>query len=1187
MKRKTMAFMAALLLAALSAARAQSSIAAWTFDNDPVGTNNSPAPATGAGVAAVLGMNNTYNNTNSVADADVQSKSGSSSGGANSWRIRGGSVTGSAGSPDGWSTNAPLGTQGAEFAASTAGYYHIEVSFDVNETAQGEGNLQVEYTVDGTNWANATITSVGTLAVITNNATSPNTVLGSYVKLASTGTGWNNQIKADLSGIVGVNNNTNFAIRLVNASTGPDCINSTGASYNNSSGNWSFDNVVISGYSLLPITAWTFENYSNAAVISDPVVTNPVPTTGSGLASALGFTFADGSVGSVSAPDCAIQAGSSSGAAGPTCWRVRGQNPGNGWNSQAAIGTQGAEFDVSTVNYSTILVTFDLYFTTQGEAKMEVEYTTDGADWTNASTLEYPANPTFIQTNGPVALGGSANTVTGTYFYQTNGQNWYNKITVDLTGVPGVTNNPNFGFRVVNAATGPDCVNFTGGSYNNSSGNCRFDNVVVSGAFTGPAAPTLVAATNATVDFPFAIAFATNASWQFNITNVLVGSAALPAAAYNTNTPGEIVFTPAASALLQSSSTKTLVFEAANYVPDSVVQVVGPGVATQIALLAQPVGPSGNGGTLIAQPTAAVVDQYGNGTTNPFVNVTFTATASAGWTLGGATQQLTTNGVAYFTNLSATVNGLTAVPNATINLTATGTTLAVVATNSKSFLIGAPATPFTPGNLAALQIDTIAANTTFSILELNSAAANQSAPVNLLPISATAGTNSMRLSSSGSTGRLAVSDDGTLLCFAGFLDGSSLTPDETYILSRGAGTLDSTDAFTAPIQYAVTVGSSQARAACTVDDTDFVIADKNGVFIDAYNWAPDNTRAVKCFGGTNYLMSATTPKPAVYAMSGSEPTATAVILPGILTDTKAQDFYLVASGNTATNLVDTLYILDQVSLTEGIINKYSCVAGTWNPNGTFATTNGGDGLFAATNGNGGVYLYYTTGGGGTPGNSIIRLTDSGGFNNPITITASNTIYTAGPTVSLKGLAPVPQAVAYAGQPTPPPTLIAATGVMAGSSFTVTLNPENPAWRAAITGITVNGSALPAGAFNATQAGQIVFNASQSALLQTPGLKTLVVSAAGYAADTVGENLAATPVLTLGGITLSSGKVSFSFTNTTGLSFSILATNNLTAPVSTWPVLGQAVENPAGSGSYQFTDPNPATNSSLFYLLRQP
>ncbi|MDB6065049.1 MAG: hypothetical protein JWR26_1257 [Pedosphaera sp.] len=67
----------------------------------------------------------------------------------------------------------------------------------------------------------------------------------------------------------------------------------------------------------------------------------------------------------------------------------------------------------------------------------------------------------------------------------------------------------------------------------------------------------------------------------------------------------------------------------------------------------------------------------------------------------------------------------------------------------------------------------------------------------------------------------------------------------------------------------------------------------------------------------------------------------------------------------------------------------------------------------------------------------------------------------------------------------------------------------------------------------------------------------------------------------------SGGVQFTFTNTPSLSFSILGTNNVTAPVATWPVVGTAVESPAGSGQYHFTDPHPATNGAQFYILRQP
>jgi len=74
--------------------------------------------------------------------------------------------------------------------------------------------------------------------------------------------------------------------------------------------------------------------------------------------------------------------------------------------------------------------------------------------------------------------------------------------------------------------------------------------------------------------------------------------------------------------------------------------------------------------------------------------------------------------------------------------------------------------------------------------------------------------------------------------------------------------------------------------------------------------------------------------------------------------------------------------------------------------------------------------------------------------------------------------------------------------------------------------------------------------------------------------------------TLGGVKIIGGNMVFNFTNITGLSYSVLATNNLTAPVATWPVIGAAVESPAGSGSYQYTNAA-ATNSHIFYILRQP
>src|SRR5215467_10248585 len=273
MKTRTLLSIATVLLTSLSGVKAATTLTAWTFDNVAIGANGSPQPSTGLGTASALGMNNSYNNTNSVSNPDIQSLAGSSSGGPNSWRVRGFSTnTGLRG--NGWSTNAPIGTQGAQFTGSTVGYYKIKVSFDIYATADAEANLQVQYSTDGTNWFNANIASA-TAGVIATNTSSANTVNGTYIKLVS---GWNNQVTVDLSGLSGADNNASFAIRMVNASTGQDCVDTTGAIYNNTSGSWTLDNVVIQGQTIDVIADWSFDVIGTRAAPYN----NPLPTTGSG-----------------------------------------------------------------------------------------------------------------------------------------------------------------------------------------------------------------------------------------------------------------------------------------------------------------------------------------------------------------------------------------------------------------------------------------------------------------------------------------------------------------------------------------------------------------------------------------------------------------------------------------------------------------------------------------------------------------------------------------------------------------------------------------------------------------------------------------------------------------------------------------------------------------------------------------
>lgn len=258
MKQAAILTLAGALAAAMQLS-AQTTITEWSFDS--LGTQaapyNNPAPSIGSGTATVLGMNNDYNDGTvpSLPYADITATAGASTGsGSYAWRIRGGSVSGGAGTPNGWSTNAPIATQGAEFVASTAGYNTIKVSFDLYTTSQAEANVALLYTLNGgTTWTDVMLSYSGSMSTAAqNNTTSPNTIIGPYLQLKQSGGGWYNDITADLSGVIGANNNSNFAIEIVNASTGADDINQTGGIYNNSSGNWRFDNVVIGGTLAVP-----------------------------------------------------------------------------------------------------------------------------------------------------------------------------------------------------------------------------------------------------------------------------------------------------------------------------------------------------------------------------------------------------------------------------------------------------------------------------------------------------------------------------------------------------------------------------------------------------------------------------------------------------------------------------------------------------------------------------------------------------------------------------------------------------------------------------------------------------------------------------------------------------------------------------------------------------------------------
>jgi len=229
------------------------------------GSSPTPSPTqvatTGTGTATSLGMTNSYNYNGGEGPGAVDgSNIVSTPGTANPsftedvWRIVGNSNASGAGAgmANGWNNSAPNYTQGAEFGANLTGYTPTTLTFDWYSTTQGVGNLQVLYSLTGTP---GSFVALGSDLLAT-----PNDFYG-----GASGSPTNT---VSLAGISGAANDPTFAIELVSvrpvpgdadySATGPggdgnyaaakgDTSSATAVDYNNSSGNWRFDNVTFNG----------------------------------------------------------------------------------------------------------------------------------------------------------------------------------------------------------------------------------------------------------------------------------------------------------------------------------------------------------------------------------------------------------------------------------------------------------------------------------------------------------------------------------------------------------------------------------------------------------------------------------------------------------------------------------------------------------------------------------------------------------------------------------------------------------------------------------------------------------------------------------------------------------------------------------------------------------------------------
>lgn len=331
-------------------------------------------------------------------------------------------------------------------------------------------------------------------------------------------------------------------------------------------------------------------------------------------------------------------------------------------------------------------------------------------------------------------------------------------------------------------------------------------------------------------------------------------------------------------------------------------------------------------------------------------------------------------------------------------------TFTFLAMISFAFAHVANAQEFTPGNLAVLVAEASANNTTFSVVELSPSISGQTAATNTFPISAT-GANALRFSgSAGTTGYLTRTADRTLLTFSG-ANTTATSGNINAVLTRGVGTINHEGVFALQTTYTDKNGQ-QTRGATSLDNNTWYVADQEGLYTNGSGNAASpvlNLKAVKAFGGVVYASSSSGANVQVGTISASTG-GTYNALSGIPTNNDAEelrDFYLISSNGID---YDILYIL-----ASNLVYKYSLVddgtgAWTWESNGSHVTTYGGFGLAAETDG-GGTNLYITTGGGALTNNSVIKLKDEAGYDQPINITSANdvTLYTASGGKIIKGI----------------------------------------------------------------------------------------------------------------------------------------------------------------------------------------
>lgn len=252
------------LLVAPPRALAASTLVQWNFNSTTPDANTGTGvttPASGSGSAALSGTTATF------ASGDANGGSSDPAVGDDSgWNISGFAAQGTANE-----------TRGAQFSLSTGGQQDIVVSWDQRHSNTSSRFVRFQYSVDGT-----TFVSFGPLFEGTSGDT------------------WFNARSVDLTSIAAVNNNPNFAFRIVAAfapSTSAYAASGATATYGTTS-TWRFDMVTVSSNSLAAAPTITTQPASQT-ISAGQTATLTVVASGT---APLSYQWYEGSAGDTSAP---------------------------------------------------------------------------------------------------------------------------------------------------------------------------------------------------------------------------------------------------------------------------------------------------------------------------------------------------------------------------------------------------------------------------------------------------------------------------------------------------------------------------------------------------------------------------------------------------------------------------------------------------------------------------------------------------------------------------------------------------------------------------------------------------------------------------------------------------------------------------------------------------------------------